>query len=70
MENNLTLYQSVITDIKSIISSEQESAYNAASKAMLLTYWNIGKRIVEQEQSGSERSEYGRGLIVVHWQKI
>ena len=30
---------------------------------MLLTYWNIGKRIVEQELGGSERAEYGRGLI-------
>lgn len=30
---------------------------------MLLTYWNIGKRIVEQEMGGSERAEYGKGLI-------
>lgn len=27
------------------------------------TYWNIGKRIVEQELGGSERAEYGRGLV-------
>ena len=63
MENHLTPYQSVITEIKSIISSGQEAAYSASSKAMLLTYWNIGKRIVEQEMGGSERAEYGRGLI-------
>ena len=63
MENHLTSYQSVITEIKSIISSGQEAAYSASSKAMLLTYWNIGKRIVEQELGGSERAEYGRGLI-------
>lgn len=30
---------------------------------MLLTYWNIGKRIVEQELGGSERAAYGRNLI-------
>lgn len=30
---------------------------------MLLTYCNIGKRIVEQELGGSERAEYGSGLI-------
>lgn len=30
---------------------------------MLLTYWNIGKRIVEQELGGNNRAEYGRGLI-------
>lgn len=63
MENHLTPYQSVISEIKSIISSGQEAAYSASSKAMLLTYWNIGKLIVEQELGGSERAEYGRGLI-------
>ena len=63
MENYLTPYESVIAEIKSIISSGQEAAYSASSKAMLLTYWNIGKRIVEQELGGSERAEYGRGLI-------
>ena len=63
MENHLTSYQSVITEIKSIISSGQEAAYSASSKAMLLTYWNIGKRIVEQEMGGSERAEYGKSLI-------
>ena len=40
MENHLTSYQSVITEIKSIISSGQEAVYSASSKAMLLTYWN------------------------------
>ena len=30
---------------------------------MLFTYWNIGKRIVEQELRGGERAEYGSGLI-------
>ena len=29
----------------------------------IVLYWNIGKRIVEQELGGSERAEYGRGLI-------
>lgn len=63
LENYLTLYQSVITEIKSIISSGQEAAYSASSKAMLLTYWNIGKRIVAQKIGGNERAEYGKGLI-------
>lgn len=64
MENNLTAYQSVITDIKSIISSGRGNAYSAANKAMVLTYWNIGKRIVEQEPNGKERAKYGKQLIV------
>ncbi len=65
MERNLTQYHTVITEIKSIISTGQEAAYNASNKAMLFTYWNIGKRIVEQELSGSDRAEYGSNLISV-----
>lgn len=63
MENDLTTYQSLITDIKDIISSGRKNAYNAASKAMVMTYWHIGKRIIEQEQDGKERAEYGKALI-------
>ena len=32
---------------------------------MIMTYWNIGKRIVEEEQNGSERAEYGKRLISI-----
>ena len=64
MENNLMVYQSVITDIKNIINAGQQEAYGAASKAMVLTYWNVGKRIVKQEQAGKEHAEYGKKLLV------
>ena len=56
-------YQDVVTDIKQIIVSGQQYAYQAANKAMVLTYWQIGKRIVEQEQKGEERAEYGKAFI-------
>ena len=42
MANEVTIYQSVIDDVKGIISSGMESAYNAASRAMVLTYWGTG----------------------------
>ena len=56
MANDIVNYQYLITDIKGIISSGREVAYNAANKAMVLTYWHVGKRIVEQEQAGKERA--------------
>lgn len=56
-------YAAIITDIKDIISSGQKVAYNATNKAMILTYWHVGKRIVEQEQNGNERAQYGQALI-------
>ena len=63
MANDIVNYQDVLTDIKGIISSGREVAYNAANKAMVLTYWHVGKRIVEQEQAGKERAKYGQALI-------
>lgn len=65
MEKDLMLYQPIITDIKEIISAGQQNAYNAANIVMVLTYWHIGKRIVEQEQEGSERAEYGKRLLKI-----
>lgn len=63
MGNELSIYHDVITDIKGIISAGQKNAYHAASKTMVLTYWNVGKRIVEQEQKGNVRAKYGISLI-------
>ena len=65
MENNLIPYQPVISDIKNLITVGQNAAYNAANRAMIMTYRTIGKRIVEEEQSGAERAEYGKRLIQV-----
>ena len=51
MENNLMSYPPVISDIKNLITVGQNVAYNAANRAMIMTYWAIGKRIVEEEAS-------------------
>lgn len=63
VKNKITIYQSMITDIKQIILSGQKYAYYAANEAVVRTYWHVGKRIVEQEQNGEARAEYGSGLI-------
>ena len=63
MEKNLMKYTSIIHDIKKIIEHGQANAYNAVSSTMIMTYWNIGKRIVLEEQNGEKRAEYGKGLI-------
>ncbi|GHT44421.1 hypothetical protein AGMMS49965_20000 [Bacteroidia bacterium] len=55
--------QTFINEIKTIIQNGQSQAYRAINSAMVETYWNLGKRIVEQEQQGEERAEYGAGLL-------
>ena len=63
MEKDMVPYQSLLSEIKELIQAGRTSAYRAANSAMVLTYWNIGKRIVEQEQRGFARAEYGKGLL-------
>lgn len=63
--NDISVYQQMITDIKELITAGRNAAYNAANAATIMTYWNIGKRIVEQEQAGIERAEYGKRLIPI-----
>ena len=56
---DVSLYQ----DVCHIIEQGRERAYNAVSQQMVETYWNIGRRIVEEEQQGKERAEYGEQII-------
>ena len=51
-------------DISQILSEGRNKALVAVNFAMAETYWNIGKRIVEQEQQGNKRANYGDRLLV------
>jgi len=63
MNKIATTEKSFVDEIKEIVKKGQKAAYGAVSAVMTETYWNIGKRIVEQEQNGKERAEYGKHLI-------
>jgi len=54
---------SYIVEIKSILSSARDKAYYAINSAMVEAYWQIGKRIVEEEQHGKERADYGTYIV-------
>lgn len=60
---NQQLPEVFLNDVRSIIESGRRQAYSAAGSILLTTYWNIGRRIVEEEQKGNSRAEYGRRLI-------
>ncbi len=53
------LFQSV----KEIISQARERVFRVANSALLLTYWQIGQLIVEDEQQGKDRAEYGKFVL-------
>ena len=58
-----TAFSQVVDDIKQIIDTGRNAAYAAVDATMIATYWNIGRRIVEEEQHGQERAQYGKELI-------
>jgi len=52
-----------INDIKEILQKARTKSYQAVNSAMIEAYWQIGKRIVEQEQEGSQRARYGEAIL-------
>ena len=55
--------QQLYGQIKEILTMARQKAYSAVNSAMVEAYWLIGKQIVEEEQQGKERAEYGAYLI-------
>ncbi len=52
-----------IDDIKNIIEQGRIKAYTVTNHIAVLAYWNIGRRIVEEEQRGESRAQYGKRVI-------
>lgn len=55
--------QGLVSDVCTIIDEGRQKAYASVNSTMIETYWKIGKRIVEEEQCGNERAEYGKRII-------
>lgn len=49
--------------IREVLAEARSQAYRAVNFSMVQAYWNIGRVIVEEEQQGKNRAEYGKSLI-------
>ena len=56
-------YQSIFDDVSSIIDEARQTAARSVNAIMTAAYWMIGQHIVEFEQGGKERAEYGTALV-------
>lgn len=54
--------QNFYSEVKEILITARNKVYQTANFAMVETYWDIGKSIIE-EQVGNEKAEYGTGLL-------
>ena len=55
--------ESIYSRVRKILETARSSAYRAVNFAMVQAYWHIGREIVEGEQRGKQRAEYGSALI-------
>jgi predicted nuclease of restriction endonuclease-like (RecB) superfamily len=60
----MQLPEILISDIKEILQQARQKAYSAVNTAMVQAYWQIGKRIVEEEQHGQDRANYGDKVLI------
>ncbi|MEW6669530.1 MAG: DUF1016 N-terminal domain-containing protein [Thermodesulfobacteriota bacterium] len=56
-------YDSVLGDISRVIDAARRSAARSVNSIMTAAYWLVGRRIVEYEQGGKARAEYGKALL-------
>ncbi len=56
-------YDSLLGSIVEAIQQARRTAARSVNAIMTATYWEIGRRIVEEEQDGQARAEYGEGLL-------
>jgi len=56
-------YSKLLTDIGDLLTRGRKSAEQRINTILVETYWRIGYRIVEFEQKGHEKAEYGSNLL-------
>jgi len=56
-------YSSLIIELSTLIEQGRKTAVRYVNTALVATYWLMGRRIVEYEQKGKERAEYGEELL-------
>ena len=56
-------YQDLLEQISRTYTAGRSAALQAVNAQLVQTYWQVGQQIVEFEQGGKDRAEYGAGLI-------
>lgn len=56
-------YDSIVSELVDLLESARRFSARSVNAVMTATYWEIGRRIVEVEQRGKKRAEYGEALL-------
>ncbi len=63
IDNTSVVRQEFVTDIRQIINDARANAVRSVDFCRVQMYWHLGKRILEEEQQGKARADYGTYLI-------
>ena len=55
----------LVNDLRSIVSKARSKAFATVNYSLVKRNWRIGQRIVEEEQNGASRAEYGKHVIEI-----
>lgn len=61
--SNSNTYNSLIATIGEVLAQGKAYVLQTVNQGIVQTYWAIGKHIVEFEQAGNEKAEYGSALL-------
>jgi len=53
----------LIQEVKALLQQAREQTVRQVNQTMVITYFEIGRKIVEEEQGGKERASYGKGVL-------
>lgn len=56
-------YNAMLSDLAGLLEQARRASIRVVNAIMTATYWEIGRRIVEYEQAGAVRAEYGSALL-------
>lgn len=62
-QTKLILSENFFQELKNIIDSARTNAVRSVDFCRVQMYWNLGKRIFEEEQHGKNRADYGTYLL-------
>ena len=56
-------YENLVKGINELLANAKQQVERTVNSTMISTYWHIGEYIVEYEQGGKDRAEYGTQLL-------
>jgi len=57
--------EQLYTEVKGLIENSKARVFRAANISMVQSYWEIGRLLVEVEQKGEDRADYGKKILAV-----